>query len=103
MANWTSLSTQKWKFSTWHESQLPGGEIISEYGNYRLTVVGNKIKVLSQDGSPAQKWSCYYPDTQYFQKNLSSSSAPMYVLVSLCFMCNYIKMSNVYLIGLVLM
>ena len=87
ITNWTSSSTQKWKFSNWHESQLPGGEIISKYGNYHLTVVGNKIKALSWDGSFAQKWSCYYPDTPFFQKNLHSSSTPVYVPVSLYFIC----------------
>ena len=87
ITNWMSSSAQKWKFSNWDESQLPGGEIISKYGNYRLTVVGNKLKALSGDGSFAQKWSCYYPDTSYFQKNLlPSSSAPVYVPVSLYFM-----------------
>ena len=87
ITNWTSSSTQKWKFSNWHESQLPGGEIISKYGNYHLTVVGNKLKALSWDGSFAQKWSCLYPDTPFFQKNLPSSSTPVYVPVFLYFIC----------------
>ena len=92
MTNWKSLSNQKWKFSNWHESKLPGGEIISEFGNYRLTVVGNKIKALSEDGSSAQKWSFYYPDTSYFLTNMPltfkpSPGTPVYISVSLYLIC----------------